>query len=190
MLVGEGEPGRQADARQHLDGLNDGEREGGAEHHPEDREEDFRPSRKTTPIGTITGIRRLLALLAVSVLALGAAACSTPGSQVRNQEGLAGTYTVNGTDPEGTEYSGTVVITATGEDDVYDIRWIVTEALLEGTGTVDGDHVSVDWHTAAEDGPQRRGTGSYTIDGDGNLVGRRTITSDGTVLEETIFQKA
>lgn len=190
MLIGEGEPRCQPDAREHLDGLDDGEGEGGPEHYAEHRQEDFRPSRKATAIGTITLIRRTLALLAAAVLVTGLAACSTPGSQVRNESGLAGTYTINGTDPEDTTYSGTVVIAGTGQRGVYDVRWIVTEALLVGTATVDGDHVSVEWHSTGTDGPKRHGTGSYTIDADGNLTGTRKVAGEGTVLKETIFQKA
>ena len=37
--------------------------------------------------------------------------CGLPGDALDDGEGILGTYVVNGTDPTGVEYSGTVMIT-------------------------------------------------------------------------------
>ncbi|MEZ5178649.1 MAG: hypothetical protein R2746_10320 [Acidimicrobiales bacterium] len=119
-----------------------------------------------------------------------ATACSLPGSQVEGTEGLVGTHTVNGTDPEGGEYSGTVEIRATDRTDTFEVSWVITESILEGTATVDGDRVRVTW--ASVEGAERpiSGTGTYTIDDEGNLVGRRIVAGTDAELTETIYQKA
>lgn len=133
-------------------------------------------------------MRRLLATVLV-LLAL-AAGCSVPGSQVEDGEGLAGTYTLNGTDADDVEFSGTVVITATDDPATYEVRWLVTEALLEGTATRRGDEVSVVWRSADGSADEVTGTGTYEVDADGNLEGTRTVDGlDGTI-RETIFQEA
>ncbi|HRW39588.1 MAG: hypothetical protein KDB04_09975 [Acidimicrobiales bacterium] len=135
-------------------------------------------------------MRRALAT-ALAALVLGAVpACTLPGSQVEDGHGLAGTYTLNGTDLDGSEFSGTVVITGTDEPATYEVRWLVTEALLEGTATRSGDEVDVTWHATAGSSSDARGTGRYEIDGDGNLDGSRTVDGlDGTI-DETIYQEA
>lgn len=136
------------------------------------------------------GTRSIAALAAVAVaIGLAAAACAVPGSQVRNGTELAGTYTLNGTDPEGNEYAGTMVITATDDPATYAFQWLITEGLLQGTGTVSGDRVTVEWSSDVAGSAQVRGTATYTVDGDGNLTGTRTVEGVDGVAREEIFQK-
>ncbi len=125
------------------------------------------------------------------VLALAVVGCSVPGSEVVDGEGITGTYTVNGTDAVGIEYSGTVVIEATDESDVYAIQWIITGSIQEGTGRLRGDRLEVDWRSVTEprDGGSA-GTAVYTVQSDGDLVGTRTIDGVDGVGTEEIFQEA
>ena len=89
---------------------------------------------------------RSLAGLAVLLLTLsGASACAFPGDSIRDEEGIIGTYTVNGVDPVGIEYSGTVTIVETDVADEYAVEWIVTGTIQQGTGRLDGDRFEVEW---------------------------------------------
>lgn len=59
-------------------------------------------------------------------------------------EGVGGTYAVSGKNPNGSRYEGTCVISgdaATG----YSFQWTVGEGQFSGTGTLDGDTLTVDW---------------------------------------------
>lgn len=126
---------------------------------------------------------RRLFLISLAVL-LGA--CSIPGSQVSDQPGLPGVYVVNGVDPLGTEYSGTVSIEETGVGSVS-MQWVITGAILEGDGVLDGETLRVDWHSVETPRGSSSGTAVYTIVPDGRLVGTRTIDGVAGEGEEEIF---
>ncbi len=102
--------------------------------------------------------------------------------------GLPGTYTVNGTDPTGGEYSGTVVIKDTDAPDTFALEWIITGALQHGTGVRSGNELAVTWTAdASGDGGEIHGTGAYTIGGDGRLNGTwRSDRAAGTGSEEIV----
>lgn len=128
-------------------------------------------------------VHRLALILCVGLLA----ACTVPGSQVEVGDGLAGTYVVNGVDPLGIEYSGTVVIGETESADEFVLSWIVTGSIQSGTGIRTGDTLDVEWQVA--EGPRSGSTGTaiYTITEDGWLVGERSIAgTDGVGTEEII----
>jgi hypothetical protein len=126
--------------------------------------------------------RQLLACLALVLVG-----CTTPGSQVDDGPGLLGTYVVNGVDPLGVEYSGTVVISTGDSVGEYDISWLITGAILEGTGTLFGDLFRVNWQTV--EGPRggSRGSATYTVNADGTLVGERTVEGLDGIGTEEIF---
>jgi hypothetical protein len=116
------------------------------------------------------------------------AACSVPGSQVSQGEGLNGVYVVNGIDPVGIEYSGSVIIDEADSGEIS-FQWLVTGAILEGKGRLTGDQLEVDWTTVGGPRGDASGTASYTVEDDGRLVGIRTIDGvDGEGTEE-IFPK-
>lgn len=122
------------------------------------------------------------------VLLLILSACSVPGSQVSRGDGLDGTYVVNGVDPVGIEYSGTVIIDE-GDDGTVTMEWLITGAILEGSGRLDGDTLEIDWTTVEDPRGEASGTATYTVEDDGRLTGTRTIDGvDGTGTEE-IFPK-
>jgi hypothetical protein len=116
------------------------------------------------------------------VLSLILAACSTPGAQVSQGEGLNGTYVVNGVDPVGIEYGGTVIIEESNTGEVT-MQWLVTGAILEGTGRLLGDRLEVEWTTIEAPRGDASGTATYTVEDDGRLIGTRTI--DGVAGEGT-----
>ncbi len=120
--------------------------------------------------------------LASIALALVLAACTWPGSQVTDAPGLPGVYVVNGVDPLGNEYSGTVNIEETGVGSVH-MEWVVTGAILEGEGVVEGTTLRVGWSSIETPRGDSSGTATYSIEPDGRLVGTRTI--DGVVGEGT-----
>ncbi len=106
-----------------------------------------------------------------------------------DDSGLAGTYTVNGVDPSGREYSGTLVITDTGADR-YRLEWIVTGAIVSGTGVRAGNELNVEWETTAAAAGQRSGTGSYVIMPDGSMTGTRRVDGSDEVGTEEVFPSA
>ena len=55
--------------------------------------------------------------------------------QHRGREGIVGTYTVNGVDPDDIEYSGTVTIVAADAADAYVVEWIVTGTIQQGSAS-------------------------------------------------------
>jgi hypothetical protein len=124
---------------------------------------------------------------ALSLIVVLATACTVPGSQVDVGEGLAGTYVVNGVDPVGIEYSGTVVIGETQDPGEFVLSWIVTGSIQTGTGIKIGDTLDVEWEVTEGPRAGSTGTATYTITDDGWLVGERIIDgADGVGTEEII----
>lgn len=98
---------------------------------------------------------------------------------------LAGTYYLNGVDPEGTEYGGTLEIMATEQPDVYTVQWIITGSIQTGTGTVAGSEFDVEWEVLEGYNSNSHGTAHYEISPEGELNGERTVAGEeGTGTEE------
>ncbi|MGD9755760.1 MAG: hypothetical protein AB7W59_32605 [Acidimicrobiia bacterium] len=143
--------------------------------------------RPTRPRRTRTAVAAALGAGLVLPALLGS--CTLPGAALHDGEGITGTYVVNGVDPVGIEYSGTVVITGDGErTDRYRLEWIVTGTIQEGVGTLDGDRLEVGWtdrlspRGAAQ---ATSGTATYTVADDGALHGTRVIDGvEGTGTED------
>lgn len=127
---------------------------------------------------------RVVALLAFLVMLY---SCALPGDLAVGKDdpdGLAGVYSINGIDPTGQEYSGTVVIANTDLADVFDMEWIVTGHIIRGVATQSGSDLDVVWETTAGVGAVS-GTASYEIAPDGSLTGSRSAAgSDGFGTEE------
>ncbi|MGI9612578.1 MAG: hypothetical protein ACR2QO_06705 [Acidimicrobiales bacterium] len=117
--------------------------------------------------------------------------CALPGDLAvgrdSGSDGLAGTYAVNGVDPSGVEYSGTVIIRDGEVSDTVTIEWIVTGAVHEGSGVVRGDQLDVEWQTVSSGSGGGEGTAVYRIEGDGSLVGTRLIDGVAEPATEEIF---
>lgn len=87
---------------------------------------------------------------------------------------ITGDYAINGTDPTGAEYGGTLHIE---KDDTgaYRLYWIVTGSLQSGSGYIEGNRLLVSWQTYGNATGDIRGTAIYTITQTGQLDGIRTI---------------
>lgn len=77
--------------------------------------------------------------------------------------GLAGTYAVDGKNPNGSKYTGTAVISG-DESTGYTVNWDVAGSQYTGTGTISGDTLTVDW---GQPDPV-----VYKVQADGSLKGR------------------
>lgn len=131
-------------------------------------------------------MRKSLAAI-VAAVALVAAACATPGATLRAGPGLSGTYIVNGVDPLGAEYSGTVVIGQAEQPGSYTVEWIITGAIHDGLGVLSGDTFTADWTTIRGPREGATGTAEYAVTDDGRLVGTRTVDGLEGVANEEIF---
>jgi hypothetical protein len=111
--------------------------------------------------------------------------CALPGdlpAAVDTSDGLAGTYSVNGVNPNGSELAGTAVFTATDDPDVFDFELIVTGSIQTGRAVRSGDLVEVTWETVSSAADQTlTGTADYTVGADGTLTGTWTVNDpDGS----------
>jgi hypothetical protein len=134
-------------------------------------------------------LRRLAvpAVLLFSLTAGGIAMCGLPGDTLDDGEGILGTYVVNGTDPTGVEYSGTVIITEADTAGRYAVQWIITGAVQEGTAVLTGDRLDVQWRSVTAARGDASGTAEYTVGDDGVLRGTRLVDGAGGVGTEEIF---
>jgi hypothetical protein len=135
--------------------------------------------------------RRLLALFLLAVMVL--AACGedegsnlAPDAAPGNIPSLVGTYVVNGFDPLGTEYGGHLTITEGSGLNRYQLQWIITGSIQEGTASLDGNRLIVDWKTVDGLNRDARGTAEYTVTEAGELYGTRTVVG----AEETGTEEA
>ena len=60
---------------------------------------------------------------------------------------VGGTYTVQGTSPEGGKYEGTVTITGDSQSG-YQFNWTIGAEQYSGTGKLEGNTLTVDWGAA------------------------------------------
>ena len=125
------------------------------------------------------------AITLATLLAFTTAGCAFPEEGYDGD--LEGTYYLNGIDRDGTEYSGTLTITATEDPDVYDMQWIVTGSIQTGIGTVTAGEISIEWTAMEGFDEASRGSGQYTISSDGGLAGERTVSGQTGVAEEEAF---
>ena len=138
-------------------------------------------------------VRRVAGLGLIILVALGLLYLTAlPGDLPADSDGggFAGTYLVNGVDPTGLEYSGTVVISATEEVDRFDVEWIVTGGIQRGDGRLVGDTFEVRWETVASGAGAGGGSASYTVEPDGRLVGTKSVAGSDDVGTEEIFPSA
>lgn len=111
--------------------------------------------------------------------------CGLPGDSLDSGDGIVGTYVVNGVDPLGIEYSGTVMIREAGTG--YAVQWLITGSIQEGTGTLVGNRFVVDWRTVTVARGPSSGTAEYVVGDDGVLRGERTVVGVDQVGTEEIF---
>jgi len=126
--------------------------------------------------------RRLLigAGLVVFAVLLGLFITPTPAELDDDADPFTGRWLINGIDPIGEEYAGTLTITSTGIDQ-YQLSWIITGSLLDGTGKLEGNELVAEYVVGAND---RTGTATYEIV-DGLLAGALSLDGvEGVGTEE------
>lgn len=131
-------------------------------------------------------VRRHRVLLVLLALLLGG--CWFPHGATE-RTALPGTYLVNGVDPMGTEYSGTLIVDSTDRPAVFRLEWIITGGVQDGTGTLTGDVLEATWRTLAGEHPGLSGTARLTVHDDGTMEGVRTIDGVDGEGTETVFPK-
>jgi len=90
--------------------------------------------------------RRLILVALAATLATTATAQGKKGSASPNdglQRTIAGTYTSDGLDTDGSKYSGVADITEQGS--AVEFTWVVEGDTMRGTGTREGRVITVDW---------------------------------------------
>jgi hypothetical protein len=127
-------------------------------------------------------IGRGVILLALAALLAACAARPATRGQITGADAppgaaitLAGSYSVNGVDPIGTEYGGNLTIRPGDRPDEYKLQWIITGSIQEGTGRLDSNRLRVEWQTAPGMRPAS-GVTTYTVTTKGELYGTRSVT--------------
>lgn len=126
-------------------------------------------------------MKRLLTLIIIIITIL-ITACSrrgdgslSPDAPADAVPSLEGDYAVNGFDPLGTEYSGTLSIFSTDTPGEYTMQWIIVGNIQEGQGTLVGNTLQVEWRSLEEFNDQIFGTAIYTVTVNGELYGTRLV---------------
>ena len=136
--------------------------------------------------------RTLLTLLFVTLVAL--SACGedegsnlAPDASLGNVPALAGSYAVNGIDPLGTEYGGHLTIVEGAGLNRYLLQWIITGSIQEGTASLEGNRLVVEWSTVEGLNRDATGTAEYTLTEAGELYGTRTVVGSDEIGTEEAF---
>lgn len=128
-------------------------------------------------------VRLWLRWLTLMVVLVTLAACSMrERGQIKGADAspnalpvLVGIYAVNGFDPLGVEYGGSLAIEPGDGPGRYRLHWIITGSLQEGTGQTIGNQLRVQWQTIAGLEIQAQGVATYTITTLGELYGQRKV---------------
>jgi eukaryotic-like serine/threonine-protein kinase len=81
---------------------------------------------------------------------------------------IAGSYTVEGSNPNGSQYSGTAVIKQSGSS--YAMTWNIANQKFSGSGTLSGKTLTINWKGSGSNAGQG-GTVVYTLVSNGVLKG-------------------
>ncbi len=133
----------------------------------------------------LTGRRPVIATTIAIMLALLVGSCAIPEEEFDGS--IEGDYYINGFDPQGVEYSGLLTITATSDPATYDLQWIVTGSVQEGSGTVEGNRLVVEWDAIEGYDTLSYGTAVFDISPNGELKGERTVFGQEGIGTEEAF---
>jgi hypothetical protein len=134
-------------------------------------------------------------LLLIVFVALVLASCSGGRGRIAGADAspgavpdLAGDYVLNGVDPEGNEYGGVLTILPGAEAGQYNLQWVVTGSIQEGTGILNGNRLRLEWRSSPNDSTRRiRGRGAYTITTRRELYGTRSVDGAEGEAAENAF---
>jgi len=92
--------------------------------------------------GLILAYGLMLAL--VAVIFSSAAPAANAEVRIAQAATISGSYSVSGTNPDASTYTGTVVVSQLGGNQ-YRFDWSVANQTFTGTGVLNGNVISVDW---------------------------------------------
>ncbi|MFN8413078.1 MAG: hypothetical protein U0Z26_11885 [Anaerolineales bacterium] len=136
-------------------------------------------------------MKRFLLLTTLALLVVSCAP-KTPAplgvdAPIDNVPNILGSYALNATDLAGEEYGGTLTITQGEKPNEYKFQWLISGGIQEGTGTLEGNHLTFTWTSLAGTEQEISGVGEYTITVEGQLHGTRTINGFETPGTETAY---
>jgi hypothetical protein len=118
--------------------------------------------------------------LLVAFVALSVAFAAGPA--LAAQPDIAGKYQCAGSNPDGSRYSGTVVITPMGS--AWRIDWTIAGSSHGGVGLLEGNVFSACWNIR---GTRDGGIVVYRTEPDGRMIGQWSTTKgSGSVATETL----
>lgn len=130
----------------------------------------------------------------ISLLALLLSACSgrepaplALDAPADNVPDIVGDYALNGVDFFGQDYGGRLSIQPGDAPGQYKLNWIITGYIQEGTGTLEGNQLLVEWRTISGPLPDLHGTATYTVTVNGELYGTRQAEGFEQVETETAY---
>jgi hypothetical protein len=132
-------------------------------------------------------------VLLILLIALSLASCRgkpvplSEDASPDNVPNIIGEYAVNGFDPTGQEYGGTLVITQGSQPNEYILQWLVTGGMQEGTGILEGNKLNVTWKSVEGSNDIASGKASYTVTTLGQLYGTRTVDGGEGEGTEEVF---
>jgi hypothetical protein len=137
-------------------------------------------------------MKRISILILLLALSLSACARNKPGplgadAPADNVPNIVGSYALNALDPTGEQYGGTLTISAGTQPDEYKFQWLVSGGIQEGTGALEGNHLTFTWNSLSGTDQSISGVGEYTITIDGQLYGTRTIDGVEAPGTETAY---
>lgn len=100
---------------------------------------------------------------------------------------LVGGYVLNGIDSHGKEYTGRLDIIGGPFSHTYELQWIVTEAFQQGTGTLNGNVLEIEWKTSDQAALAVEGTASFTVTVEGELYGSKFVNGEDGEWRETAY---
>jgi hypothetical protein len=137
-------------------------------------------------------MRRLVPVLVVCLVLLSGcgeddAGNLAPDADPGSVPNFLGSYVVNGLDPLGTEYGGHLTITEGEGLNRFHLQWIITGSVQEGTASLVGNKLEVEWRIVDGFNRDARGTTEYTVTEAGELYGTRTVVGRDEVGTEEAF---
>lgn len=137
-------------------------------------------------------MRRLVPVLVVCLVLLSGcgeddAGNLAPDADPASVPNFLGSYVVNGLDPLGTEYGGHLTITEGEGLNRFHLQWIITGSVQEGTASLVGNKLEVEWRIVDGFNRDARGTAEYTVTEAGELYGTRTVVGSDEVGTEEAF---
>lgn len=94
---------------------------------------------------------------------------------VDNVPVLVGEYALNATDATGERYGGSLFVTAGSQPNEYNLQWLVSGDIQEGSGTLEGNQLTFTWQSVEGTDQYLSGYGVYTVTVNRELYGERYI---------------